>query len=191
MVNWCKNRAVKFSCCRFGIFGLALVAGVFVVLTPRPMLAQSATFNANRALVSTGTPAAPPSAIKSRRVPADATASIDVGTGVLVTAYSRHGSFDRVGLRHDQTVDITVQYSTANAGQTITVEPLDGGQIVAPAKNLVVGNDGAIHFKFHAGHQPGVYQIALRNGGQELGLQFWVRDEDHPGNNPRVINPGN
>lgn len=182
---------MKFSRCRSHIFGLALVAGVFIFVTPGPVLAQSSVLNANRALVSTGTPAAPPSAIKSRHVPADATASIDVGAGVLVTACSRHGNFDRVGLRHDQMVDIAVQYSAANAGQTITVEPLDGGQIIAPSKNLVVGNDGAIHFKFHAGRQPGVYQIALRNGGQELGLQFWVRDDDHPENNPLVVNPGN
>jgi len=72
-------------------------------------------------------------------------------------------------------IDIAVQYSNAEAGKTISVEPLDGGQIIAPAKNLIVSSDGTIHFKFHAGHSPGVYQIALRTGGQELGLQFWVR----------------
>ena len=167
------------------------MAGVVVFLTPASARAQSSVLNANRALVSTGTPAAPPSATKSRRVPADATASIDVGTGVVVTAYCRQGGFDRVGLRHDQTVDIAVQYSTASAGVPVTVVPLDGGAVVASGKNLIVASDGTIHFKFRAGHQPGVYQIALQSGGQELGLQFWVVDEEHPGNNPRVINSGN
>ena len=169
--------------------GLVFVTSVFSFLIVSSLLAQSSVLEANRALASTGKPAAPPSAMKSRHVPVDATASIDLGTGVLVTAYSLHGSFDRVGLRHDQTVDIEVDYPTAFAGQTITVQPLDGGQIVAPAKNLIVGSDGAIHFKFRAGHSPGVYQIALHNGAQELGLQFWVLDEEHPRNNPPVVNP--
>jgi len=104
---------------------------------------------------------------------------------------AHNGGFDRVGLRHNQTVDIAVQYSIGEAGRAITVDALDGGAIVAPAKTLIVAADGTIHFKFRAGHQPGAYQIALRNQNQELGLQFWVRDEDHPRNNPPVVNPGN
>jgi hypothetical protein len=172
------------------MFGLVLVAGFFSISTLRPLLAQS-SLDANRALVSTGKPAPPPSAPGSRRVPAETTATIDPGTGSLVTAHCRRGSFDRVGLRHDQTVDITVRYPTTDAGRAIAVEALDGGSVVASAKNLTVTADGAIHFKFRAGHQPGVYQIALRNGVQELGLQFWVLDEEHPANNPRVVNQGN
>lgn len=109
----------------------------------------------------------------------------------MVTAYCRRGSFERVGLQRDQVVDITVQYSTASAGSFVTVTALDGGKTIAQTKNLAVDAKGAIHFKFIAGHTPGVYQIALRNRGQELGLQFWVRDEEHPGNNPRTINAGN
>ena len=124
-------------------------------------------------------------------MPVEAIASIDFGNNQSVTTICYEGSFDRVGLRHDQTIDITVSYPTTDAGRAITVEALDGGSVVAPAKNLTVAADGAIHFKFRAGHQPGVYQIALRNGVQELGLQFWVLDEEHPANNPRVVNQGN
>lgn len=165
--------------------------GVSCLTGITPLLAQSSSLDANRSLSSTGRPAPPPGGQRLRKVPVDATATIDLGTSAVVTATCRKGSFERVGLRHDQTVDIAVQYPTANAGQTITVDALDGGQIIAAEKNLTVGPDGAIHFKFRAGHQPGTYQIALRNGGQELGLQFWVRDDEHPTNNPPVVNPGN
>ena len=88
-------------------------------------------------------------------------------------------------------VDIAVQFSTSDAGQAVTVEPLDGGQVIAAANNLAIAPDGTIHFKFRTGHQPGAYQIVLRSGAQELGLQFWVLDEEHPKNNPAVVNPGN
>jgi len=37
-----------------------------------------------------------------------------------------------------KTVDITVSYPTTDAGRAITVEALDGGRVVAPAKNLTV-----------------------------------------------------
>jgi len=155
------------------------------------VLAQSSVLETNRNLISHGPPAPPPGTQKSRGVPVDATASIAFEGGQSITALCHQGGFDRVGLRHDQTVNIAVQYSTAPAGTPITVVPLDGGAIVASSKDLTVAADGTIHFKFRAGHQPGVYQIALHNGGQELGLRFWVFDEEHPGNNPVVINPGN
>jgi hypothetical protein len=145
---------------------------------------------ANRNLVTNGRPAPPPGAQKMRRLPVEATASIDFGNGALVTVSSRQGGFDRVGLRHDQTVDIAVQYPEGTSGATIAIEALDGGQIIAVGKNLTVGADGTIRFKFRAGHHPGNYQIVLRQKGRELGLQFWVRDDDHPNNNPPVINPG-
>jgi hypothetical protein len=154
-------------------------------------LAQSSVLEANRNLRSSGKPAPPPGSLQARHLPSEATTVIDLGNGQSVTVLSHKGSFDRVGLCHDQAVDIAVQYPKANIGQTISVDALDGGAIVAPTKNLVVAPDGTIHFKFRAGHQPGVYQIALRNGVQELGLQFWVLDQDHPRNNPPVVNPGN
>lgn len=182
---------MKFSLCRLQTVALASLAALFLISTPSRLRAQSPTLEANRAVVSTGKPAPPPGARKSRQIPADATVSIDPGTGQLVTVSCHNGNFERVGLRHDQTVDVTVQYSTAATGQSITVEPLDGGQVVAAAKKLLVGADGAIHFKFRVGHTPGIYQVALRNGGQELGLQFWVTDEANPRNNPPVANPVN
>jgi hypothetical protein len=182
-----KERAMKnshpFPALAF-LFACLIGAGSSV-------MAQSSVLEINRNLVSHGPPAPPPRAQKSRGLPIDATASIAFDGGQSVTAFCHQGSFDRVGLRHDQTVDIAVQYSTATAGAPVTLVPLDGGAIVASDKNLIVASDGTIRFKFRAGHQPGVYQIALHNGNQELGLQFWVLDEEHPRNNPAVINPAN
>jgi hypothetical protein len=88
-------------------------------------------------------------------------------------------------------VDITVQYPVAMAGHSIIAEPLDGGKVVAAAKDLIVGPDGVIFFRFHVGHDVGVYQVALHDGARELGLQFWVLDEAHPERNPHVLNSGN
>src|SRR5205823_14148591 len=136
-------------------------------------------------------PARPPTARNSRGLSVDATATIDVGATQPVTATSRRGIFDRVGLRHDQMIDIAINYPVAKAGQAIIVEALDGGQVIGAGKSMIVGTDGTIHFKFRAGHQPGVYQIALHDGAQELGLQFWVLDELNPKNNPPVVNAAN
>jgi flagellar hook protein FlgE len=170
---------------------LVFLTSVCSVAETASLLAQSAILEANRNLSSSGAPAAPPGARKPGRLPIAAVAGIDLGNGQSATVVCHKGSFDRVGLHHDQTVDITMQYSNAVAGQTVTVDALDGGQIIAPAKNLTIATDGTIHFKFRVGHQPGVYQIALHNGTQELGLQFWVFDEEHPRNNPPVVNPHN
>jgi hypothetical protein len=179
---------VKFS--RY-LLGLAVLVGIYSTIGIGRLFAQSPTLVANRTVVSTGKPALPPSLRKSSRISIDATASIDPDTGALFTISCHKGSFERLGLRHDQAVDVSVQFATAGAGQAIAVEALDGGQIIGAAKNLIVGPDGAIHFKFRAGHTPGLYQVALRNGSQELGLQFWVADEANPRNNPPVLNAGN
>jgi hypothetical protein len=170
---------------------LAMLTSACTLAGANSLYAQSSVLEANRNLRSSGPPAPPPGSIKTHRPAVEATASIDFGNGGLVTVSSRQGGFDRVGLRHDQTVDIAVQYPTASAGETIGVEALDGGQLVVPGKSLTIGSDGTIRFKFRAGHQPGAYQIVLRKGNKEIGLQFWVRDDEHPKNNPPVINAEN
>jgi hypothetical protein len=169
--------------------GLVLLTSICLLPIGRTVLAESSWLNRSRNLTTTGIPAAPPTAHQFRRLPTDATATIDFGNGEVATASCRRGNFERVGLRHDQVIDVSVQYPAAVAGKTIAVESLDGGQIIAAPKNLVVAGDGTIHFKFRVGHTPGVYQIALHNGARELGLQFWVHDDADPRNNPPVVNP--
>jgi hypothetical protein len=175
-------------------FRLLLIALLWTcsIAATNPLVAQSSVLEANRNLVSSGPPAPAPGARKPHRPPLEATAAIDFGGGAVVTVSSRQGGgFDLVALRHDQAVDISVQYAAASLGERIGVEALDGGQVIAAGNNLTVGPDGTIHFKFRAGHQPGAYQIVLRKGNKETALQFWVRDDEHPGNTPPAINSAN
>ena len=167
-----------------------LLAGSLLLISPAPARAQisAESFEANRNLISTGTPATPPTAPGGKKK-VDATATIVDGTVAPVVTFSRNGVFNRVGIKHDHTVDITVQYPATKAGRSITVEALDGGQIIGANKGLTVANDGKITFKFRVGREVGAYHIALRDGTEELGLQFWVPDEERPDRNPPVVNP--
>jgi len=121
----------------------------------------------------------------------DATATIDFGDNQSVTANSNGAIFDRVGLQPNQVVDVTVQFSPGAAGRTIIAEPLDGGRVIGSTSKLVVAADGTLSFSFQAGHDPGVCQVSLHDGAQEVGLQFWVLDQQNPQENPPVINSVN
>lgn len=171
-------------------YALPVLLAGSLLLTAAPAPAQTApqSFEANRNLISTGTPATPPVAPGGKKV-VDATATIVDGLDAPVVTHSRKGVFNRVGLKHDHTVEITVQYPATKAGRSITAEALDGGQIIGANKGLTVANDGTITFKFRVGHEVGAYSVALRDGTEELGLQFWVPDEERPDRNPPVVNP--
>jgi hypothetical protein len=96
------------------------------------------------------------------------------------------------GLQPDQIVTVTVQYGTDKTGHLIDADALDGGQIQTPPQSLVVDNQGNLTLVFKVGHEPGLYQLALRDGStQELGVQFWVIDNQLPADNPAVATPGN
>lgn len=166
------------------IHALRFVLG-FCLLQPVIVHAQSQTLEANRALVSTGKPAAPPSG-HSRK--ASLSATVIDGDAAPVVTLSGNGIFSRVGLKHDHIVDIAVQYPAASAGHVISVQALDGGKVIAGGGKLAVAADGSLRFKFHAGHAPGAYHISLRDGTDEVGLEFWVMDEEHPQNNPATVN---
>jgi hypothetical protein len=137
---------------------------------------------------------------------------IDTGSTVVAPAAGR--IFPLVGLQPDQKVQITVQFSLLAQGiqgqffpiglgpngnaPIIQAQALDGGTIngwtpdVTPADvnpgiaNLPVSNSGTITFTFQAAHDPGINQIALRQGSRAMGLQFWVLG---PQNNPPAITP--
>jgi hypothetical protein len=123
--------------------------------------------------------------------PERASARITLATGEIAQASGNRGVFDRVGLRPNELVTIEVQYPAAKAGQTIRAGALDGGRVIAPPGPLKVAADGTVRFRFQAGKEPGVYQIALNDGSGEMGLQFWVLDERNPQNNRPVINREN
>ena len=149
--------------------------------------------------IPTPTPSSPPEISPTPPIPqpsppelsrsVDATAIISLGPEKSVSTSSRNGTFERVGLEPNHLVEIAVRYPLSKAGRLIIPAPLDGGEIVASEKAFVIGIDGTIRFKFRAGREPGVYQVALLDGAQELGLQFWVLDERPARDVPPIINP--
>jgi hypothetical protein len=96
---------------------------------------------------------------------------------------------DLVGLQSSQIVYVTVNLIVDIAGDTITVEPLDGGSVISGSNQVVVANDGTASFTFQAGSDPGAMQLRLTDDGAEImGVQLWVLDPNNPGNNPPVVN---
>lgn len=166
----------------FPLACLAVTAFALIFLQADPLGAQSPL--APKHALADGALPSPPST--PRQLPAEATAVIRAGLAQPVIVKNNDGSFERVGLKRSQMVDITVQYPAAKAGRRIMAMPLDGGRVIAPV-SLVVAGDGVIRFKFQAGNQAGAYQVALHDGAQELGLHFWVLDEQHPEKNPVVV----
>jgi hypothetical protein len=123
----------------------------------------------------------------------DFTATFDAGpaSGATksVSLASKDGIFDLVGIAPDQWVGVTVQYPLSETGHRITVEPLNGGYIISTlGTTMLVGVDGTIHFQFRVTHLPGLNYVALHDGPHELGLQFWVLDQQNPGRNPPNLN---
>jgi hypothetical protein len=165
-----------------------VLAGTCLSLAPQ-IFAQSQSLAVNRALVSSGVPAVPPTSPVSRlQTGESASVAIALGAAPPIALATKQGIFGLVGVSPDQLVQITVQYPALKTGRPIIAEALDGGQIIAPT-TIVVGLDHAIHFQFRAAHTPGFNHIALHEGSREVGLQFWVMDAQHPERKPPVVNP--
>jgi hypothetical protein len=117
------------------------------------------------------------------------TANISLGPAQSLSLSSKDGIFDLVGVAPDQWVNVTVQYPLSEIGRRITAEALDGGKIISSlGGTLLVGPDGTIHFEFQAGRYPGFNHVALHDAAREVGLQFWVLDQQNPKRNPPVLN---
>jgi hypothetical protein len=105
-----------------------------------------------------------------------------------------------IGLQPDQVVDVSVTYGLNKAGLPVAATALSGGEIIAPEGGLIVDVAGMLTFQFQVGHEPGFYQVALRDGnvgkdasrggGSEMGVHFWVLDTQAPDDNPLVTLPG-
>ena len=168
-------------------------AGLFLSQMPR-VAAQSSpsqSLAVNRALVSSGPPALPPTAPALRPPLPEVTTEIQLDPPPAPPLYlTGQRGFPLVGVRAGQLVQIAVQYPAVKTGRLIKTQALDGGQLLVEGP-LLVGLDGFIRFQFRAASTPGVNHISLRDGVQELGLAFWVLDEERPERNPPVINSGN
>jgi hypothetical protein len=130
--------------------------------------------------------AQPPNAVLSGSTESniEAAASVDFGANQSVNTSLRRGLSDHIGLHPNQAVKGTIQFPIENAGRVIAIEPLDGGRIIGSVKKSVVGADGTFSFNFQAGNDPGLLQVCLRNGSQEIGLRFWVIDSQNPDSLP-------
>lgn len=125
----------------------------------------------------------------------------DPPAGEEVTSKTEGGKTEKlVGLQPDQVVDVSVTYEDDKAGLPVSATALNGGEIIAPEEGLIVDADGMLIFQFQVGHDPGFYQVALRDGnvgkdcskggGSEMGVHFWVVNTEEPEANPKVTLPG-
>lgn len=159
---------------------LALLASVFFTLGTLPHVRAK-----------DGDPAYPPTSPAVAQVVEGPEVTIAFNSGQSAKARTLNGAAEQVGLKANEVVDLAVNYGSAKSGTAITAIPLDGGRIVGPTSKLIVDRDGFLSFKFQAGKEVGVYQVALHEGAKEIGLQFWVLDEQNPKRNPPVLRPGN
>lgn len=121
----------------------------------------------------------------------DASAVITYAANQSVTATMHKGSSDRIGLQPNQIVAVTVQLTGIQVGRQLSIQPLDGGKLASSANRIVVGSDGTFSFRFQAGPRPGVSQLSIHDGEQEIGLQFWVLNTQDARCNPPVLTPTN
>lgn len=87
-------------------------------------------------------------------------------------------------------VDDVVQVVPLLLG-SITGDPGPGMPHTPKASTLPIATNGTVTFIFVAGHEPGKYQVSLRRGSEELGIQLWAFDAQNPGSNPPAITPYN
>ena len=104
---------------------------------------------------------------------------------------SRKGRFPLAGIRPNESVEIQLQFAADWADTPITVQALDGGKVLAKAKDAIIAADGTTSFRFQAGAQPGLYRIQVITADSISTLKFWVADPENPKANPPVLNPAN
>lgn len=69
-----------------------------------------------------------------------------------------------------------------------TLEPQDM-YVPGAGLSLAIEADGTLSFTFVVGLEPGLRQISLRQGDQELGFLVWVNDPNNPDSNPPALGP--
>jgi hypothetical protein len=55
---------------------------------------------------------------------------------------------------------------------------------VGNAAQLLIGEDGAARFQFHAGASPGLYRLMIQLEADTYQLEFYVLNLNHPEQNP-------
>src|SRR2546423_458472 len=94
------------------------------------------------------------------------------------------------GPQPDQIVKATLTLGSNRAGRTFEAVALDGGILFDTENGIVADDQGKISFTFQVGHHPGLYQVALYDGSaHEIGIQFWVVNNENSEANPKVDLP--
>jgi hypothetical protein len=108
---------------------------------------------------------------------------IDSGVDQPRLCQSYEGVPEAVVLAVGQPVEITLRFPTNSAGGTITVSPLDGGQINLDGP-VTIASDGSVVFHFQPGALSGLYRLEIA-GSQQRQISFYAVDP----NRPRVLPP--
>jgi hypothetical protein len=158
------------------------------------------------AQLPTPSPTATPTTLQNAVVARIAVATVTYATGGTVISRCESGIFDLIGVQPGDTVQVTIQFFADPGLQSITIEPLDGGAVFPPPITVDAGQiipvptnigpislpispNGTVAFIFQGSREPGLNQVSIRYGTQELGLEFWVIDPTNAGNNPPALTP--
>ena len=99
---------------------------------------------------------------------------------------SINGVVPMLMVRPNQTVPVTLQFPSAQAGTPVAVTALDGGRISGGGNGVVLPT-GRMLFTFSPGAMPGRYRVMVYLPGQQNLLEFYVVDPAHP---PQQHRPG-
>ncbi len=86
---------------------------------------------------------------------------------------SQSGIMDPIGLFRNEQVGITLILPGNRVNYSVSIAPLDGGEVVA-SENLTVNGDREAHFSFKGGTTPGLYRVLVTIASEEYELQFYV-----------------
>jgi hypothetical protein len=121
-----------------------------------------------------------PQPIVSRAV----SATVNYGNDAIFQPGKNAPDFDLLGVRPAAVLTITVQFPPELAGQTMIVEPLDGGTLTIPEGGFTVNADGNVIFQFQMSEFFGASRISVHQPDDSNFLHFWIVDPDHPENTP-------
>jgi hypothetical protein len=113
-------------------------------------------------------------------------AVITSGSGATRPLNPYLGLIGRAGLRPNQLVTVTLQFSEESAGKPVVVSLLDGGEINPHSvpSPIEVTQEGTASFVFKGGNTVGRYRLQVRFKTEEYLLEFRVIDPVNLQNNP-------
>lgn len=111
-------------------------------------------------------------------------ATVDYGNDVVFQPAKQITDFDMLGVLPEAALTITVQFPVERAGQSLILEPLDGGVATVPETGLVIDANGVATFQFQVSMFTGNSRLSVHQADDSNFIQFWIVDPDHPENTP-------